>query len=122
MKRTTRSTAVLACLALLCLLALPVAASAAATSGSWTGWITDEACGAKGHSADHKNCAVKCADKGSKLVLYNNADQKIYKLDKQDLAKQHIGDQVTVTGKVDGDKIAVDSIAAMAPAPPAKGK
>jgi hypothetical protein len=116
-----RSSAVLACLAVLCLLALPLAASAGTAGDSWTGWITDEACGAKGHSIDHKNCAIACAAKGSKLELYNSADKKLYQLDKQDLAKQHAGEEVTVKGKVDGDKIAVDSITPTAAAP-AKGK
>jgi hypothetical protein len=96
------------------LLVATVPAKAAGTAGSWNGWITDEACGAKGASADHKACAEKCMGKGSKLVLYNTGDKKIYHLDKQDMAKEHIGHEVTVTGTADGDKIAVDSIAAAA--------
>ncbi len=92
----------------LALFVTPMAARAAA--GSWDGWITDEACGTKGGSADHKACAVKCAEKGSKLVFYNNADKKIYKLDKQDVAKPHAGEEVTLTGKAQGNRIAVDSI------------
>jgi hypothetical protein len=100
-----------AALLAICLLLGPVAASAAATAGSWTGWITDDACGAKGNNAAHKDCAEKCMKGGSKLVLYNSDDKKIYKLDKQDVAKANIGHEVTVTGKVDGDAISVDSIA-----------
>jgi hypothetical protein len=106
---TKKALTLLSCIALLCLVALPVAAAAA--DGSWNGWITDAACGAKGANAAHKACAEKCA-KTSKLVLYNTDDKKIYKLDKQDLAKQHVGDEVTVTGKVEGNEIAVDSITA----------
>jgi hypothetical protein len=34
----------------------------------------------------------------------------IYGLDKQDLAKEHIGHEVTVTGTAVGYKIAVESI------------
>jgi hypothetical protein len=111
MKRTF---AFLASLAILSLVLSPIAATAAATSGSWNGWVTDEACGAKGANAAHKGCADKCFEKGGKAVFYNNADQKIYKLDKQDVAKQNVGHEVTVKGKVDGDSIAVDSIAAAA--------
>jgi hypothetical protein len=92
-------------------LLLPLAAKAAPTAGSWSGWITDEACGAKGANAAHKACAEKCLKGGSALVLYNTDDKKLYKLDKQDVAKEHLGHEVTVTGKVDGDKIAVESIA-----------
>ena len=99
---------------LFALLALTVAAlaGAAGTKGSWTGWVTDEHCGAKGANADHKACAEKCAGKGSKLVFYNNADKKIYGLDKQDVAKSNLGHEVTVSGELDGTNIKVDSIAA----------
>jgi hypothetical protein len=116
MKRTF---AAMACLAVVCLVATPIAAVAGATAGSWTGWVTDAACGATGANAAHKACAEKCMEKGSKLVFFNSSDKKIYKLDKQDVAKQNIGHEVTVKGKVDGNTIAVDSIE---PAAPAKTK
>jgi tRNA isopentenyl-2-thiomethyl-A-37 hydroxylase MiaE len=101
------------------LLALTVAAlaGAAGTKGSWTGWVTDEHCGAKGANADHQACAEKCAKNGSKLVFYNSADKKIYSLDNQEMAKQNIGHEVKVTGEVDGKNIKVASIN---PAPPGK--
>ena len=85
---------------------------AGAAKGSWTGWITDESCGASGAKAEHKDCAKRCADRGSKLVFYNTADKKIYTLDKQDVAKQHIGHEVKVTGEAEGNAIKVESIAA----------
>jgi hypothetical protein len=84
--------------------------AASLQAGSWTGWITDEHCGEKGNNADHKACALKCAGKGNALVFYNNADKKIYKLDKQDLAKDNIGQEVVVKGDADGDAIKVSSI------------
>ena len=110
MKKTT--------IVLFTVLALAVAAlaGAAGTKGTWTGWVTDEHCGAKGASADHKACAEKCLDKGGKLVFYNTADKKIYSLDNQDMAKQNIGHEVKVTGEVDGKSIKVASIDAAAPA------
>jgi hypothetical protein len=80
-------------------------------AATWTGWITDTACAAKGAKAEHKGCALRCAERGEALVFYNNADQKIYKLDKQDEAKAHLGAEVTVTGELDGDNIKVTSIA-----------
>jgi hypothetical protein len=96
---------------LFALFALTVAALAGAgTKGTWTGWVTDEHCGAKGASADHKACAEKCAGRGDKLVFYNTEDKKIYSLDKQDLAKGSIGQEVKVTGEVDGKSIKVESI------------
>jgi hypothetical protein len=113
MKRTI---ALLACLAVLSLVVAPIAAAAAGTAGSWNGWITDEKCGAKGANAAHKDCAAQCLAKGGKLVLYNNADQKLYKLDNQEVAKQHLGHEVTVKGTATADSIKVDSIEASAPA------
>ena len=95
---------------LLSLLAMAALASAG-TKGSWTGWITDAHCGAKGAKAEHKECSLKCLAKGEKLVFYNNADQKIYSIDKQDLAKDNLGQEVTVTGEADGTDIKVESIA-----------
>jgi Protein of unknown function (DUF5818) len=86
--------------------------ASAGTKGSWTGWITDESCGAGGAKAEHKACAKRCADNGAKLVFYNTADKKIYMLDKQDVAKQHIGHEVKVTGEADGNAIKVESIVA----------
>ena len=81
-------------------------------AASWTGWISDENCGAKGAKAEHQSCALRCAGRGTKLVFYNNADQKLYKLDKQDLAKENLGHEVVVNGAVDGDAIKVSSITA----------
>lgn len=106
MKRTLVT---LFALAFVALIALPVA-HAGATKGSWTGWITDEHCGAKGANADHKACAEKCIAGGGKLVFYNSADKGIYTIDKQDLAKQHLGHEVTIKGSAEGKAIAVEAI------------
>jgi hypothetical protein len=90
-------------------LALPLA-QAGAMKGSWTGWITDDSCGAKGAKAEHKDCAMRCLGNGGKLVFYNPADEKIYTLDNQELAKENLGHEVKVTGEVDGTAIKVASI------------
>ena len=96
------------------LAALFVASIAAtpALADSWTGWVTDANCGAKGAKAEHKACAEKCHKGGTPLVFYNDADQNLYELDNQDLAGQHLGHAVTVTGTLDGKKIAVEKIEA----------
>jgi hypothetical protein len=96
-------------LALVFAAATPLLASEA---GSWTGWITDDHCGAMGAKAGHKDCAIKCVDKGGKFVFYNGADQKLYQIDNQALAKEHLGYEVTVKGSVEGDAIKVESIEA----------
>ena len=105
MKRLT-----LVALALLLTGALALPALAAGQGGQWTGWITDEHCGAKGANAGHKDCGVKCYNDGSKLVFYNNADKKLYKIDKQEVAKEHLGHEVTINGTVTGDSIMVETI------------
>ncbi len=79
-------------------------------AGRWNGWITDEGCGVKGAKAEHRDCAAKCVEKGARLVLYADEDRRLYRLDKQDLAREHLGHPVTVTGKATGNAIAVDSI------------
>lgn len=97
------------------LIALAVAAllvPGIAAAGSWTGWVTDEHCGANGAKAAHASCAKKCAKDGAKLVFYNTADEKLYKLDNQKLAEEHVGHEVVVNGSVDGDTIKVESIEA----------
>lgn len=93
-------------------LLLALFAPTLALAGEWTGWITDEQCAAKGAKADHADCAKKCHEKGAKLVFYNTGDEKIYALDKQDLAAQHIGHEVKVTGEAEGTAIKVSSIEA----------
>ena len=99
------------------LIAIALTIAPALYAGSWTGWITDEHCGAKGNSADHKGCALKCVkEHGAKLVFYNNADQKIYKLDNQDLAMKNVGQEVTVSGEVKDDAIKVSGIEPSKPA------
>jgi hypothetical protein len=77
-----------------------------------TGWITDAKCGANGAKAEHKQCALKCAEGGQKLVLYSPSDKKTYALDNQTLAKEHVGHEVVVEGESDNDgNIKVKSIA-----------
>lgn len=97
-------------LVVLALFALLVPALASADS--WTGWITDDQCGAKGkgNNADHAACARKCLEQGAKLVFLNNADQKLYSLDNQKLAEEHLGHEVVVTGTAADGGIKVESI------------
>jgi hypothetical protein len=86
--------------------------AATALADSWTGWISDDHCGAKGAKAGHEDCARKCVKGGGQYVFVNSADQKVYSIDQQDLAGQHLGHEVKVSGTASGDKIAVESITA----------
>ena len=77
-----------------------------------TGWVTDAACAAKDRAgAEHKACAQKCAAKGQALVLVTD-DKKVIKIHNKDAVKDHVGAKVKATGKVDGDSIHIDSVAA----------
>lgn len=81
-------------------------------AADFTGWITDEHCGAKGTSSGHKSCALKCAEGGAALVLYDPAGEKLYRLSDQAAAKEHVGEKVKVVGTLEGETITVESIAA----------
>jgi hypothetical protein len=106
MKRTLVA---LLALAFVAMIAMPTA-QAAATKGSWSGWFSDDHCGAKGASADHKACMDKCMSKGGKLVFVNSADKKVYSVANPDKAKDHWGHEVKVAGSVDGTTLTIDSV------------
>ncbi len=79
--------------------------------GSWTGWITDTRCAANGANAKHADCAKKCVEeRNAKLALYTTDDKKVYVLDPQDKAADHVAHRVTVKGTLEGDTIKVTSI------------
>ena len=77
----------------------------------WVGWITDEHCGAKGAKEEHGSCALRCAERGAALLLYNLADKELYKLDDQAAAKAMAGKKVKVSGTMEEGTIKVTSIA-----------
>ena len=81
-------------------------------AAEWTGWITDEHCGAKGAASGHKSCALKCVEGGAALVFYNPDDKKVYKLSDQAAAKEHLGEKVKVVGTLEEETITVESISA----------
>jgi hypothetical protein len=79
--------------------------------GSWTGYISDSHCGAKGAKDGHADCATKCVkEHGGNYVFVNDADHKVYNIDNQEKAAAHAGHHVTVKGSVDGDNLKLASI------------
>ena len=94
-------------------LSLPTVADDKAMS--WTGWISDSHCGAKGMSADHKACAQTCVKtKGASYVFVNGADKKVISIHNQDAinADKDLGTEVKVTGHMmDDGSLHVDKIA-----------
>ena len=82
-----------------------------AQEGSWTGYISDSQCGAKGANEKHTACASKCVkEHGAKYVLVNDADKKVYAIDAQEKVADHAGHHVTVKGTAEGDTIKLASI------------
>ena len=93
---------------------LLLAVGVSAKAETWTGWISDSGCGAKGASADHKACAIKCIKGGGKYVFVNSATKDVVPIHNQDAVNDgNIGMEVKVTGKLMDDKsLHVDSIEA----------
>jgi len=94
-------------------------ATLSASAATWTGQISDSACGMS-HAkmmTEHKalktdrDCTLACIAAGGKYVLVS--DGKVYNISNQKLAalKQRAGSTVTVTGTMKGDTITVSKIA-----------
>jgi hypothetical protein len=74
-------------------------AVASPDTGSWTGFVTDSSCGAKGASASHADCAVKCVkEKGAKWAIYDATNKETYILAGKDDPSKFAGKEVTVKG------------------------
>jgi hypothetical protein len=88
-------------------------AAMSAMAADWTGYIVDESCakkqGAKAASDDHSGCATRCIKGGAAATLVTS-DGKVFKIANQDKVTAHAGHKVTITGKVDGETITVDSV------------
>jgi hypothetical protein len=87
-----------------------VSAMTMAADGSWTGWISDSKCGAKGANAKAADCTTSCVKGGAKYVFVNDTDKKVYAIDDQDKVAAHAGHHVTVKGSADGDSIKLSAI------------
>jgi hypothetical protein len=102
-------------LAAVTVVALGLLSASQARADSWTGWLSDSGCGAKGASADHKQCAITCVkEKGAKWVLVNSENKEVVPIQNQDaVSEDNVGMEVTVTGTLTDDKmIHVESISA----------
>ena len=82
---------------------------------TWHGIITDDMCGKKHVEMTAEKateCALSCAEKGAKLVLYNKENDKTFMLSDQAKAKEFAGQHVVVKGMLDADgkSITVSSI------------
>jgi hypothetical protein len=75
-----------------------------------TGYIVDKNCSTKKEMLGDEACAKRCMGRGSPAVIATD-DGKIFSISNQDKVKEMAGKKVTVTGKMDGDSITVDTIA-----------
>jgi len=96
------------------LLAAGLAATAKAATRTFVGSIGDSMCGLKhmmpGQS--DKDCTLECVKAGSKYVLADVANGKVYQLSDQKKPAQFAGQKVKVTGTLKGDTISVTTIEA----------
>jgi hypothetical protein len=79
----------------------------------WVGYLADAKCANAGKAASegHKTCAQNCVKGGQPVAFVSEADKKVYKIKNQDAVMSHVGDKVTVTGKLEGDTIEVEKVA-----------
>jgi len=92
------------------LLAVFALCAASGVAADWTGYIIDKSCASKKDMWGDEACAKRCIGRGSPAVLVTE-DGKIYNVANQDKVKESAGKKVTVTGKIDGDTITVESVA-----------
>jgi len=77
---------------------------------TWTGKISDSMCGASHGSNPAPQCTAACIKKGAKYVVV--VGDKVYNVANQDAAglAKYAGQDVKVTGTMDGDTITVAKI------------
>jgi hypothetical protein len=80
----------------------------AADKGTWTGYISDAHCGAKGNNDGHAACAKKCVKEGYAPVFV--IGDKVYTISDPKKVSKYIGDKVTITGTITGDAIDIEKI------------
>jgi type 1 fimbria pilin len=83
---------------------------------TWTGYISDSACGTKNAgTAAGKQCTMQCVkEKGASYVFVDAKSKKVMKIHNQDIVNtdKDLGMEVAVTGHtMEGDMIHVDKIA-----------
>jgi hypothetical protein len=96
--------------AVICGLVLIASTLAFASTGTYTGYVVDEKCGAKGAHAGAESCAKKCIEGGMPAVLVTDSDKKVYQVENQDAVTKFAGKHVTVTASLSGDKLHIEDV------------
>ena len=110
MKRLALTTAIFA-IVLLCGSRLP----AGSRQISIAGYIGDSMCGlhhgkSVNSRAEERECTLQCVHDGSKFILADRANRKVYQLEDQVAPRPFAGKKVRVTGEIDGDSLRVETI------------
>ena len=92
------------------LLAVLALCASSAMAADVTGYIIDKNCSTKKEMFGNEACAKSCMGRGAPAVIATE-DGKVYSISNHDKVKEMAGKKVTVTGKMDGDTITVDTIA-----------
>jgi hypothetical protein len=73
-------------------------------------YISDSKCGAKHASDMNAKCVQACVKGGAQPIAV--VGDKVYKLDDPSKVKDMLGKKVTISGKVNGDTLNIDSVRA----------
>ena len=76
--------------------------------GTWTGWISDAHCGAKGNNEGHAACAKKCVKDGYAPVFV--VGDKVYAINDPKKVSKYVGEKVTITGTITGDTVNIEKV------------
>lgn len=96
---------------LLTLTAMMMMTAGLCLAGEYVGYLSDLKCANAGKAGEgHEKCAQGCVKGGQPIAFVNEADKKVYTVHNQDAVKDHVGHKVTITGKLDGESIHVDSV------------
>ena len=110
--------------ALIAMLAVAGLGTGSALAAEMTGYISDEKCAASGAKAKaasewivpsaFESCVQKCVKAGSPAVFVTE-DNHILKIDAASMKRvtPHLGHKVTLSGRVEGDTLKVETIASV---------
>lgn len=81
-----------------------------AFADTWEGTISDAKCGAAHADASEKSmkCVQGCVKGGQAPVFV--VGEKVLKIKNPEKVMDHLGHKVTITGKLEGDTVTVDSV------------
>jgi hypothetical protein len=80
-------------------------------SGAWSGILVSSACNADEAFNESPECMKEVP--GAQIALYDDTNRLIYRLEPQENFMAHLGDTVTVRGRLTDDAIRFDSLELM---------